>query len=338
MNQCASTIRLCMEQRWNVLLIGPHGVGKTAMVLEECRRQGLTMKYFSAATLDPWTDLVGIPIPEEANNDASSASRKQLQFVRPGDVNSAEFIFFDELNRAHPKVLNAVLEMIQFRTINGVPLPKLRMVWAAINPPNDIYAVTDLDPVLLDRFHVHLNVQAEPSVEYYRDKAGIPEQVAKAIVRWWQLDLNDDLRKLISPRRLEYMGRAYLGGIPLGSVIPFSVKAPLASLVRRLEGRTLLPFELTRETLCDRQKEILSEMAGNVDVMLAVSERLQKWPDVIPRAVPLFLAMTSELQATLVQNTKIRAALVNLGRQGRHGGLELRPLADRLIAMGIPLR
>jgi hypothetical protein len=162
--------------------------------------------------------------------------------------------------------------------------------------------------------------------------------VAKALVEWWELDLNDDLRKIISPRRLEYMGRAYLAGIELGSALPFSVKAPLVNLIRRLEGRSLLPFELSRETLFSRQKEILAEMNGNVDVMLAVSERLQAWPDVIPRCVPLFMAMTSELQATLLRNTKIRAALVNLGRQGRHGGLGLRPLADRLMAMGITLR
>ena len=41
---------------------------------------------------------------------------------------------FDELNRAKPKVRNAVMELIQFRSINGIKFNNLRMIWAAINP------------------------------------------------------------------------------------------------------------------------------------------------------------------------------------------------------------
>ena len=276
MSQCEEVIRRCLEKHLNVLLTGRHGVGKTTMVLAEAASLHLTFKYYSSATLDPWTDLVGVPVPERVDGTGQGSPRWLLRFVRPEDLLLAEIIFFDELNRSHPKVQNAVLEIIQFGTINGVPLPKLKMVWGAINPPNDIYHVTELDPILLDRFPVHLEVPAAPSVAYYRNKAGLPPKVAQALVNWWRLDLNDELRRIISPRRLEYMGSNYVNGIALQHSLPPSIKAPLRNLRRRLEGEGLLAFELTRDTLVGRQSEILAEMDGNADVMLAVRDGLDR--------------------------------------------------------------
>jgi len=337
MSTCLEMIRTCMAQGLNVLLCGYHGVGKTAMVVAEAKRQGLILKYYSCPTVDPWVDLVGVPVPTKARNE-SGETKRQLEFIRPADVERAQILFFDELSRAHQKVLNAVLEAIQFHTINGVRLPNLRMVWAAINPPGGPYQVTELDPVLVDRFHVYLQIPAEPSVVYYVNKAAIPRHIAKALVMWWHRDLDDNLRKMISPRRLEYIGTNHVKGIDPFFSLPPSLRAPLQHLLRRIDGGNLLPFELTREALVRNQAEILSEMEDSADVMLAVSERLLAWPDVIPECVRLFLAMTSELQARLLTDQTLKTALVNLAREGRKDNRNLRPLADRLVAMGIAIR
>ncbi len=337
MNSTLATIRNCMSKRLNVMLYGNHGVGKTQMVRDEVLKHGLRIKYYSSATLDPWADLIGIPVPVDIQNNEGFKD-KQLHFIRPGDIETAEIIFFDELNRSHPKVQNAVLEAIQFHSINGKALPKLLMVWAAINPSDDVYQVNELDPVLVDRFHVHLEVPAEPSVTYYTEKVGIPPHIAKALVYWWQRDLDDNLRKMISPRRLEYIGTNYIKGIDLKYSLPPSIKAPLQNLLHRIDRKTILSFELTRTNLVDRQNEILLEMIDNVDVMLAVSERLLAWSDLIPQCIKLFLAITPDLQARLLTDNRIRTALVNLAREGRNGNRDLRPLADRLTVIGIPIK
>ena len=62
----------------NVLMTGRHGVGKTAVILQAFERAHLRYKYFSAATLDPWVDLVGVP-KEVKNEDGTS----YLDLVRP---------------------------------------------------------------------------------------------------------------------------------------------------------------------------------------------------------------------------------------------------------------
>ena len=43
----------------------------------------------------------------------------------------------DEFSRAHKKVRNAVMELIQFKSINGRKFKNLKIVWAAINPDDD---------------------------------------------------------------------------------------------------------------------------------------------------------------------------------------------------------
>ena len=143
----------------NILLEGPFGVGKSSIIFSVAEELGLRMKYFSASTLDPFADLVGVPVP------VMEDQTRRLIYVRPDYIQQAEILFFDELNRAHPKVLNAVFEIIQFHSINGETLPHLRSVIAAINPASAGYHVQELDPALLDRFHLHLHVAFEPNLE-----------------------------------------------------------------------------------------------------------------------------------------------------------------------------
>lgn len=183
---------------FNVLFEGAHGVGKTAMVSEVFNELGLKWKYFSAATIDPWVDLIGIP------KETSDKNVKYLEFVRPKEfaLGEVEAIFLDEYNRSHKKVRNAVMELIQFKTINGVPYKNLKMVWAAINPAgDDEYDVENLDPAQRDRFHIHIQMPNQPDLKYFKDTHG--SENGKVAIEWWKA-LTPALQKLVSPRRLDY--------------------------------------------------------------------------------------------------------------------------------------
>jgi hypothetical protein len=198
---------------FNAIIVGTHGIGKTYMVQEIAQELKLNLGYWSAATMDPYIDLVGVPYPDKDTG--------RLKFAQRNDIFDMEFLFFDELNRAHLKVRNSILELIQFKQINGVKLPKLRMVWAAINPPTEEYQVDDLDPALRDRFHVHVELAPTPSIDFLKTK--MEDDTANFVYNWWSL-LKEEDREKVTPRRLEYLGTCHDAGISVldaaGDAIP----------------------------------------------------------------------------------------------------------------------
>jgi hypothetical protein len=184
---------------YNVLMKGAHGVGKTAMVQACFEAAGLKWKYYSASTMDPWVDFIGVP-----KEKTDEKGMTYLDLVRPRDLaaDEVEAIFFDELNRAHKKIRNAVMELIQFKSINGKKFKNLKIVWAAINPDDDAgtYDVEKLDPAQIDRFQVHIDVPNEPSASWFKKTFGPQGERA---VKWWNT-LDVKIQALVSPRRLEY--------------------------------------------------------------------------------------------------------------------------------------
>lgn len=188
-----------IKSGFNVLLTGLHGIGKTYSIKEACEKLNLKMKYYSASSLDPFTDLVGVPVPAEDEHGV-----KFLQMVRPREIDEAEVVVFDELNRAESKTRNAVMELIQFRSINGEVLPNLKAVIAAVNPPDEEYDVESLDPAIIDRFHVVIEVKPTVSLPYFVAKFG-PEK-GKVLVTWHASQKQAKREAYISPRRLEIIG------------------------------------------------------------------------------------------------------------------------------------
>jgi hypothetical protein len=200
-----------------VLFIGKHGVGKTSIIKAAFERAGLNWKYFSASTMDPWVDLVGVPREKVDEN-----GNTYLDLLRPKEFqdDTIEAIFFDEFNRSHKKIRNAVMELIQFKSINGKKFNRLHVVWAAINPADDedeAYDTEPLDPAQEDRFHIKVDIPYTPDVKYFTDKFG--RMSAKASVEWWK-GLPKPTQNQISPRRLDYALDIYSKGGDLNYVLP----------------------------------------------------------------------------------------------------------------------
>lgn len=204
----------------NVLFEGKHGVGKTHIALDAFKRNNLSYAYFSGSTLDPWVDLVGVPRPRTRNGQT------YLELIRPEIfvTQDIEAIFVDELNRSAKKVRNALMEMIQFKTINGHPLSKLKVVWAAINPPEDSeggvvteYDSDELDPALKDRFQIYIRMPYKPSPEYFSAKYGKP--ISDQAITWWN-GLPPNIRNEVSPRRLDFALTMFNQNIDLNFALP----------------------------------------------------------------------------------------------------------------------
>lgn len=205
----------------NVMLIGRHGVGKTAMIKACFERHGLkhneTYLYFSASTLDPWVDLIGCP--KEVKDEEGKI---YLDIVRPKNLYQGKIvaIFFDEFNRSPKKVRNAVMELLQFKSINGFKFPDLKCVWTAVNPEKDeLYDVEKIDPAQQDRFQIIKEIPYACDRDFFLSKFG--EDITSASIEWWD-DLPDAEKNLVSPRRLEYALDEFVLGGNLRDILPVS--------------------------------------------------------------------------------------------------------------------
>ena len=210
-----SNIDFFIKNNMNILFRGRHGTGKTARILEAFEKHGLKYQYFSAATMDPWVDFIGIP--KEKTIDGKS----YLELIRPKvfEDDEVEAIFLDEYNRAPKKVRNATMELIQFKSINGKKFKNLRLVFCAINPEedgDDKYDVEALDPAQIDRFHALIEIPYTPDLKYFKGK--YDENSAIAAVTWWK-ELTPELQRFVSPRRLDYALEVHTKGGDLRYVL-----------------------------------------------------------------------------------------------------------------------
>jgi DNA polymerase III delta prime subunit len=246
-----SIMKEAAEKEKNVLFRGDRGVGKTSMVKEVANELELELKTYSIATLDPFIDLVGIAVPD--------IQKQILTYFREQGLLNAEFLFFDEMNRGHRRITNAIFEIVQFKTLNGEPLPKLKIAWGAINPSDrEHYHTEDTDIALLDRFHYLIDVPYQINPEYFEKKYN--SDIAKTAFNWWN-DLSDQsfenkpsLRAACSPRRLDYLVEGCLDGSSVEYLQPFDVILPIAILKKNLQ-RVSNPITL-EDMIQNKQKYI----------------------------------------------------------------------------------
>lgn len=204
-----------LSLNYNVLFSGHHGVGKTAIIKEIFEESGMRWKYFSCSTLDPWVDFVGIPKVIERPNKPPHLDLIRPLFIQDDDI---DCLYLDELNRAPDKVLNAIMELIQFKSINGHKLKNLKVIWAAINPEDDddTYSVNHLDPAQVDRFHVRIDVPFDVDKDFFLAKY---PAVGQVFIDWWKA-IPENVRLLVSPRRLDYAADAFINDCRLEDFLP----------------------------------------------------------------------------------------------------------------------
>lgn len=209
------TLKNYASRSKNVLMRGRHGVGKTAIINqvfgEVFGDVNVKWKYFSAPTMDPWVDMIGVPKPVK-----NEAGEDVLKIIPPEyftGQEEIEAIFIDEINRADEKTLNAIMELIQFRTINGRKFPHLKCVWAAENPGDDKdhnYMVRELDAAQRDRFNIQIDVPYELDIKYFTSKFG--KQMTEVAHNWWTHRDNVNRMREISPRKLDDILVGFLEG------------------------------------------------------------------------------------------------------------------------------
>lgn len=142
-------VLLLTPETQNIMLVGKHGIGKSEILSNFFKKQGIqVITLFLGQMSDPG-DLIGLP----TKNEKTGKTDFMPPYWFPTD-NTPIVLFLDELNRARPEVLQTIMDLTLNRTLAGRKLPENSRVISAVND-GDEYQLTELDPALVSRFNIY---------------------------------------------------------------------------------------------------------------------------------------------------------------------------------------
>lgn len=159
----------------NIMLCGKHGIGKSQILTDYFSSKGIPVVTLFLGQMSDPGDLIGLPKIDE--------SSKKTEFLPPQWFpldNKPICLFLDELNRARPEILQAVMDLSLNRKLAGRNLPEGSFIISAVNSGED-YQVTDLDPALISCFNIYTFEPAPVEWIEWGSKNGIDERILKFI-------------------------------------------------------------------------------------------------------------------------------------------------------------
>ena len=163
--------RIPPEKQRPILLIGPPGIGKTAIMRQIAEECGCGLVAY-AMTHHTRQSAIGLPfiarreyggttysITEYTMSEIVAAIYEYMR--RTGKASG--ILFLDEINCVSETLTPVMLQLLQNKTFGNVPLPEDWIIVAAGNPPEYNKSVRELDMVTLDRVK-HIEVTADLAV------------------------------------------------------------------------------------------------------------------------------------------------------------------------------
>lgn len=118
--QALNLSKFFIKSNQNLFLFGQKGVGKTHIVMQAVKECNFKINYINLSVIER-PDLAGYPdihSPGDVINFKSPAFLPKLLSGNKSDT----VIIFDEVDKAPPEVTAPLLEILQFKKINGNPI------------------------------------------------------------------------------------------------------------------------------------------------------------------------------------------------------------------------
>lgn len=156
-------IRAAMLTGRSVIVLGPPGCGKTALIELLALDMGLMVKTFILSTRQP-EDVVGhYRIREDKGSVDLFIPDEIRQLIDAGKG----ILFIDEVTTASPVKQAAALRLINERRLGDFVLPEGVLVVACANPPEMAAGGWDLSAPMANRF-IHIDVMKDIGIDQLR--------------------------------------------------------------------------------------------------------------------------------------------------------------------------
>lgn len=159
----------------NIMLSGKHGIGKSKIITDFFTAKGQKVVTLFLGQMSDPGDLIGLPNKDEETG--------KTIFMPPywfPTENQPVVLFLDELNRARPEILQAIMDLALNRKLAGRELPAGSRIVSAVNDGEE-YQLTDLDPALVSRFNIYNFRPTTGEWLLWASQAGIDKHVTEFI-------------------------------------------------------------------------------------------------------------------------------------------------------------
>ena len=159
-----------------LILMGPPGIGKTAIVAQIAERLGINFVSYSI-THHTRQSALGLPYIDDDTFSGKSykVSRYTMSEIIAATHDAIEesgvaegILFLDEVNCASETLAPAMLQFLQYKTFGQHRLPQGWAIVCAGNPPEYNRAARDFDPAMMDRMK---RIDIEPDLDVWMDYA-----------------------------------------------------------------------------------------------------------------------------------------------------------------------
>ncbi len=173
--------KIPFEMQRPIIMLGPPGVGKTAIAAQIAEEMGVNFVSYSI-THHTRQSALGLPfiVQREYGGKEYSVSEYTMSEIIAAVYESMEesgvsegVLFLDEINCVSETLAPAMLQFLQYKTFGQHRMPKGWVIITAGNPPEYNRAAREFDPATLDRLK-HIDVEPDLGVwQEYAARNGV---------------------------------------------------------------------------------------------------------------------------------------------------------------------
>ena len=211
--------RIPFHMQRPLIVLGPPGVGKTAIVAQVAQEFDINFVSYSI-THHTRQSALGLPFIEERN---FGGKRYRVSEYTMSEIIGAVYhaqeesgveqgiLFLDEINCVSETLMPALLQFLQYKTFGMHALPEGWIIVTAGNPPEYNRAAHEFDPALMDRLK---RIDVEPDLNVWQEYAathGVHPAVTTFLdnkpASFYKVQASVQGTRLVTPRGWEDLSR-----------------------------------------------------------------------------------------------------------------------------------